>query len=153
MSKEKQTHFKCDYCTAGIIVSEADGFPYNKGWVYLYKVNLQVGRTHDTNGVEFDVGVCPFRIEKKDKHFCSARCATNFFIAQLVTSSEDEKLYYRDENSLGLLREYEVEEARNQLKKRIAKPTKEQIAKIVKDLSVTGNIANDDLLDIRSGNN
>ena len=67
--KEEQIKFGCDNknCNTIIFKKASCGFPYELGWVYIYKFNIQrCDSNHKVN---------PERIEKDDMHFCSKECA------------------------------------------------------------------------------
>ena len=66
--------FCCDECDTRI---EQDGFPYDKDWIYVYNLSIQK-RIPTIRGVEYDPMVDPLRMEEKDKHFCSEKCAIKF---------------------------------------------------------------------------
>jgi len=67
--KKNYTKFNCDSCCAEVMVESGTGYPYEKGWHYIYNLN---GKTLDTYapGIEIDVK----KIEGKDLHFCSQAC-------------------------------------------------------------------------------
>lgn len=70
--KIKSVEFKCDNskCVHRIMVCEeydsiktGEGYPYQKGWTYLYNLEIKV------------VGKI---IKIKDKHFCSSPCQLEY---------------------------------------------------------------------------
>lgn len=63
------TEFKCDECDK-IIAVDSGGFPYEKGWRYIFKLKYK-----NSNKVENP---------KEDKHFCSKKCITKWF-GKLIT--------------------------------------------------------------------
>ena len=59
MKKYKNlTDFTCDQCSKSI--NNQDSFPYNKKWIYLYKLEFKVAQ-QDSN-------------RHSDNHFCSLDC-------------------------------------------------------------------------------
>jgi len=73
MAKENLTNFQCDQCKKTIMIRENDGFPYNKGWCYLYNFNAQISKDKSHRVIK-DLE----RIDKKDCHFCCKSCLLDF---------------------------------------------------------------------------
>lgn len=75
--KEETVKFKCDTCGAesvGIV------FPYDRGWIYLYKLNFKASPK--------------LILEYTDRHFCSVTCMqvfTNLKIAERANKAEEGK--------------------------------------------------------------
>lgn len=76
MSKQDFTKFKCDTCGKPVVMEMCSGFPYDKGWRYLYNF-------------EFKFANRIFMGAEKDKHFCSVSCMVEF-----LTNTID-KMNYR----------------------------------------------------------
>lgn len=70
--KEEQTIFKCDFpgCSCQITKTKTTGFPYEKGWCYIY--SFEGKRAKCTNPVKIQ------QISIKDKHFCSDEHMTKY---------------------------------------------------------------------------
>ncbi len=57
--KKHFTTFHCDKCDNVETWDMNTGYPYKKGWVYIYHFTIKKGNV---------------RVECKDKHFCSDKC-------------------------------------------------------------------------------
>lgn len=62
--KKDYTIFECDQCRKNEEIEKNSGFPYKKGWCYLYNFTVKFS---DKEGVE-----------KKDGHFCSKKCMQKY---------------------------------------------------------------------------
>lgn len=76
--KEQFTKFECDNCAEKTIIKDNSGFPYDKGWSYIYNINGQVS-TNPTSKIQDAFK----RFEAKDKHFCSKECALEYIRLEL----------------------------------------------------------------------
>lgn len=75
MSKENFTKFKCDSCMKSITLKYNIGYPYEKGWKYLFN---------------FDFKDEPVRQNRvMDKHFCCAACMVAFIEKLIDRAVED----------------------------------------------------------------
>ena len=79
MVKESFVKFSCDTCKNESYENEQDGFPYSKGWVYIYQLS---GQMKDLKGVSVE-GSGVYRFEIKDKHFCSEKCS-HYYIGRAM---------------------------------------------------------------------
>ena len=70
--KEHETIFTCDNCGKQVKKPYDSGFPYSKGWYYIYILNGQKpdAEIPDTNYSN------PFKMT--DKHFCSKKCLLKY---------------------------------------------------------------------------
>ena len=77
--KKNYTDFICDRngCTREIQCVSNKGFPYSKGWIYLYEF---LGKT--SNSVY---------MKNKDKHFCSALCMRTYIIKAIDSAVQTSK--------------------------------------------------------------
>jgi hypothetical protein len=68
------TTFICDEnnCIRTIIIEYEKGFPYSKGWTYIYKFKIQLDNEPK------DVNAWVNRVNQDDKHFCSKKCMLKF---------------------------------------------------------------------------
>jgi hypothetical protein len=57
--KEDFTKFTCDHCARKTTKTKNTGYPYEKGWYYIYNFTAKTDLT---------------RLEEKDKHFCCENC-------------------------------------------------------------------------------
>jgi hypothetical protein len=85
MVKEKITKFTCDTCGNMIDRTEEEGFPYEKGWMYLYRFEGQVGK-NPTHRLMKDVE----RYSEVDKHFCQKKCLYSFVGKTITEASQQE---------------------------------------------------------------
>ncbi len=70
MKKIKETErFICDECSKTVEIVRGSGFPYEKGWAYLYCLGFKF-RNND-------------RKKSRDKHFCSKMCLIKFVLHML----------------------------------------------------------------------
>ena len=60
--KKHITAFMCDSCGLKIEIDYGTGFPYNKGWVYLFRLEGRFPRSY----------------KETDKHFCTVTCEIKF---------------------------------------------------------------------------
>lgn len=67
MSKENFTKFVCDTCSKSIVMDAGTGFPYGKGWKYLYNFAFKFAE-NIYQGIE------------TDRHFCSVSCMVEFIM-------------------------------------------------------------------------
>jgi len=65
----KKTIFKCDNCRKETSEGEGYKFPYEKGWVYLYKIEFKRKSGKSTN--------------LRDRHFCSKKCMNEWINSQI----------------------------------------------------------------------
>lgn len=65
--KQDFTVFVCDTCNKQETMQIEAGFPYEKGWVYLYKFNGQILQLGRKESIRFDL---------ENGHFCSDKCTT-----------------------------------------------------------------------------
>lgn len=57
-------NFTCDNCRK-ILKNQLD-FPYSKGWVYLFRIELKPSKSQ--------------RVIDQDKHFCSKKCLKEILV-------------------------------------------------------------------------
>lgn len=82
--KEKIVRFTCDYCGTEITTREEDGYPYSKGWCYIYNFSFKILYNNDVvDEVDGEI-VTSYTTpkisqeEEKDKHFCGDVCMKKF---------------------------------------------------------------------------
>jgi hypothetical protein len=75
--KEDLTTFTCDNCKKKETVKQKTGYPYDKGWVYLFNLKGKIASQH------YDI---------QDKHFCCLNCEIEFIrkmIEALIQPKKD----------------------------------------------------------------
>lgn len=84
--KKDNTTFTCDKCGKEVIKEKGTGFPYEKGWCYIYRFNGKLLQSY-TPAIELEVG----KFELKDKHFCSKECMVAI-IGEAIKEAEEDKV-------------------------------------------------------------
>ncbi|MEK6883274.1 MAG: hypothetical protein AABY22_26845 [Nanoarchaeota archaeon] len=81
-----KTIFKCDSedCPDVIEIPSNTGFPYDKGWLYLYNFNVQVGIKDPKDRVIAIPQSPKNRLTDQDKHFSSLKCFKKFMQKELA---------------------------------------------------------------------